>query len=59
MSDKVILHPCHPDYCKGCKYDGKYGNCTNEEYGRNAYHVLCELRYCPYRDVKELEGDKE
>lgn len=59
MGSKVILHPCHPDYCKGCKYDGEYGSCTNKEYAKNIYHIHCELRYCPYREVKELEGDKE
>lgn len=49
---KIILFPTHENYCRQCIYDGKNGECTNEEYIKNGYKVNCVWKYCPYRKEK-------
>lgn len=33
--------------CSGCKYEGKYYNCINEKYIKNAIKIVKSGR-CPY-----------
>lgn len=43
---EIILHPCHPDYCKECIYhDDKHAGCLSEDYQKNSYKVNC-VRHC-------------
>lgn len=59
---EIILHPCHPDYCKECIYhDGKHAGCLSEDYQKNSYKVNCVWRYCKYKRIrhKESEGESE
>ncbi|MCZ0657103.1 MAG: hypothetical protein ACLT5G_10780 [Blautia wexlerae] len=55
---KIILFPTHENYCRQCIYDGKNGECTNEEYIKNGYKVNCVWKYCPYRKEKR-DGRRE
>lgn len=59
---EIILHPCHPDYCKECIYhDDKHAGCLSEDYQKNSYKVNCVWRYCKYKRIrhKESEGESE
>lgn len=47
---EIILHPCHPDYCKECIFYGSLnGNCKSGDYARNIYKVNCVWKYCKYK----------
>ena len=52
MSAEILLHPCHPDYCNKCVYMGNNGECTNKDYIKNSYKVVCVWNRCPYRRTK-------
>lgn len=59
---EIILHPCHPDYCKECIfYDGSNGSCQSEDYKKNSYKVNCVWHYCKYKQKchTESEADNE
>lgn len=51
---KIILHPCHEDYCKKCIYE-QQGECTSEDYQKNSYKVVCIWKRCKYRREKDGE----
>ena len=55
---EIILHPCHPDYCKECVFHGgENGACKSKDYEHNIYKVVCVWHYCKYkRKRKEREG---
>lgn len=53
---EIILHPCHPDYCKECIYNGKV-ECLSEEYNKNSYKVNCIWHYCKYKRKKQTKND--
>lgn len=47
---EIILHPCHPDYCKECIYrDTRTDSCKSSDYNRNSYKVNCVWHYCKYK----------
>ena len=46
---EIILHPCHPDYCKECIYSSSNGSYKSEDYKKNAYKVNCVWHYCKYK----------
>lgn len=54
---EIILHPCHPDYCKECIfYSEEDGACKSKDYEQNSYKVVCVWHYCKYkRKRKESE----
>ena len=54
---EIILHPCHPDYCKECIYhDDKHAGCLSENYQKNSYKVNFVWRYCKYKAHKAKES---
>ena len=54
---KIILHPCHKNYCKECiYYNNTDGSCSNEGYKKNSYE--CVLRFCKYKK-KGVKSENE
>ena len=54
---EIILHPCHPDYCKECIFYGSSnGGCQSEDYIQNSYKVNCVWHYCKYKRKRHTES---
>ena len=57
---EIILHPCHPDYCKECIFYGSSnGSCQSEDYIQNSYKVNCVWHYCKYKRKRHTESEAD
>lgn len=59
---EIILHPCHPDYCKECiftAYGSSNGSCQSEDYIQNIYKVNCVWHYCKYKRKRHTESEAD
>ena len=54
---EIILHPCHPNYCKECIYYSS-GGCLSEDYKENSYKVNCVWHYCKYKRKRRNDNEQ-